>query len=1077
MIWCITAALAAAAQDVITVSGTVYEPDGQPAIGVSITVDGKPGVGVNTDLDGKYRIAVSPKGTLVVSYIGYETQKVRVDGHTTVNITLSDAKSVNLQEVVIVGYGTQKKINATGAVKTIDNSVLEARPVANAVQGLQGAVAGLNITNDAGGALGESMNINIRGVGSIGEGSSSQPLILIDGMEGDLSTINPNDIENISVLKDAAAASIYGSRAPFGVILVTTKGGEKGIRVQYSGNVRFQQPVSVPTMVDSRTFAYMVNEAYANSGNSSVPFSKGYINRLEQYQRGEIDYATEAQVSDPTKWKTNFESWGNTNWYDVYLKDHTFSQEHNLSVSGGSDKVTYYLSGNFMDQSGLFKYADEHYQRLAITGKTNIKFNKYVSLTWTSRIISTSNGKPSALNALFYHNLGRRYPTIPVYLPNGEYHPDSMIQPLSEGGRISSKQQQFYNQANLTIEPIKGWEIHADISSRIEHNPYTRQFIPTTYTGPDGASNYMLSLPGLNDKKVVNASNGTFTVWPSLGESWYEKANVSVNYFTTNFYTNYALTLKEKHNFKFLLGVQTEYYKTETDRMGSTNVLLDDVPFLPTEAGGEGTMISQKKGEWTSVGIFGRINYNYDDRYMVEINLRGDAASRFPKNQRWGVFPSFSVGWNIGQEHFWEPIATAGWHYFKLRASYGQLGNQNTSSFYPYYQQMSATSGELVLGGQQAVVLPMYQPYSTSLTWERIENAGAGVDVGLMNNRLTGSFDWYQRTTKDMVGPASSLPGVYGAAAPKTNNAELRTRGWELEVAWRDRINSDWSYGISASLSDYKTVVTKYDSADNSIFGWYEGKEYGTIYGYRTEGIAKNDAEMAAWLAKNPQTALGDKWGGGDIMYRDLDHNGEVSPGASTIDNHGDLDVIGNTTPRFAYSFTLEGAWRFIDIRAYFQGIGKRDFFIGNGVTNGPDYGTATFFGWGGAQWQFTLFEDHLNYFRYADSALGANMENPYYARLRYDKNNIWCSDRYVQNASYLRLKNLQIGFSLPKCKLSKYVKKARLYVSGENIFTITKLKILDPEALKTSDADYNGGAGKTYPQYRTWSIGLELTF
>lgn len=1069
-------ATVAAFAEEITVTGTVYEPDGEPAIGVSVKVLGQ-ALGVSTDIDGNFRIPVDSEGSLEVSYIGYQTQTVKINGRTHIDITLTDPTAQNLQEVVIVGYGTQKKINATGSVKTIDNSVLESRPVGNAVQGLQGAVAGLNITNDAGGALGESMNINIRGVGSIGEGSSSSPLILIDGMEGDLSTINPNDIENISVLKDAAAASIYGSRAPFGVILVTTKNGQKGTKVAYSGNLRFQQPVSVPKMVDSYTFANMVNEAYSNSGNASTPFSPSYMDRLLQYQQGLIDYATEAQTSDPSKWKTNFESWGNTDWYDVYLKNHTFSQEHNMSISGGGDNVTYYLSGNYLRQSGLFNFADEKYQRLALTGKVNIKFNNYVRLNWTTRIISTENDKPSALNALFFHNLGRRYPTIPLYTPTGEYHPDSMIQPLQNGGRVNSDTKQFYNQANLIIEPIKGWQIHADISSRIERNPYTRQFIPTTYEGPDGQSNYILSLFGLNDKKVVNTSNGTFTVWPALGESWYEKANASVDYFTTNFYTDYALTIKDKHNFKFLAGVQTEYYKTQTDRMGSNNILLDDVPFLPTEIGGAGTMISQKKGEWSSVGVFGRINYNYDDRYMAEVNLRGDAASRFPSDQRWGVFPSFSLGWNIAQEHFWEPIANAGWHYFKLRGSYGTLGNQNTTSFYPYYQQMASGGGELVLGGGQAVVLPMYTPYSTSLTWERIENIGAGIDIGLMNNRLTGSFDWYQRKTKDMVGPALSLPGIFGADAPKTNNAEMRTRGWEVEISWRDRINRDWSYGISASISDYKTIVTKYDSADNSIFGWYEGKEYGTIWGYKTAGIAKSDAEMAAWLANQSQTALGDKWGGGDIMYRDLDGNGEVSPGASTLDNHGDLAVIGNTTPRYAFSFTLESQWKFIDFRAYFQGIGKRDFFIGNGVTNGPDYGTASFFGWGGAQWQFSLFEDHLDYFRFADSALGANMDNPYYARLRYDKNNIWCSDRYIQSASYLRLKNLQVGFTMPKCKLSKYVQKARLYVSGENLFTLTKLRILDPEALSTSDSDYNGGAGKTYPQYRTWSVGLELTF
>jgi TonB-linked SusC/RagA family outer membrane protein len=1072
LILCLSTVAAAYADALV--KGVVYEPSGETAIAATVYEKGNPTGGVSTDIDGAFTLKVSSlNATLVVSYIGMETQEVALKGRDKVDITLKDSGGVNLDEVVVVGYGVQKKINATGSVKTIDNAVLESRPVANAVQGLQGAVAGLNITNDAGGALGESMNINIRGVGSIGEGSSSSPLILIDGMEGDLSTINPNDIANISVLKDAAAASIYGSRAPFGVILVTTKSGQKGTSVTYSGNVRIATPISVPKMLDSYTFALMVNESYANSGATNIPFSQSNLAKIKQYQMGLLSAGTEQKEDGTDEWKGNLVAWGNTDWYDVYLKNHTTSQEHNLSVSGGGDKVTYYLSGNFLDQNGLFNYADENYQRLALTGKTNIKFNKYVSLNWTTRIVSTDNDKPSALNSLFYHNIGRRYPTIPLTVPNGEYHEQSMVQALSQGGRISSKTQQFYNQANLLIEPIKDWQIHADISSRIEHNPYTRQFNPIYSTGPNGTVKYLQVLEGLNANKKVNTSTGSFTVIPAAGESYYEKANATVNYFSTNFYTDYSFKINENHNFKALVGVQTEYYHTETTRVASSNILLSNTPFLPSEIGGESTLISEKKGEWSSVGIFGRINYNYADRYMAEANLRGDAASRFPSNQRWGTFPSFSIGWNIAQEDFWENIRYKGFEYLKLRASYGTLGNQNTTSYYPYYQQMASNAGQLVLGGTQASVLPVYDPYSSSLTWEKIENVGAGIDWGFFSNRLTGAFDWYQRTTKDMVGPAMSLPGVYGADAPKTNNAELRTRGWEFEISWRDRIGKDFSYGISASLSDYKTVITKYDSPDNKISGWYQGKTYGDIWGYKVVGIAQSDAEMAEYLAQHSQSAIGDRWGGGDIMYMDIDNNGEVSPGAGTLDNHGDKVIIGNSTPRYAYSFTLEGAWKWIDFRAYFQGIGKRDFFVGDS----DGIGSATFFGWGGKQWQFSLFEQHLDYYRFADSELGANTD-AYYGRIRYDQNNIQASDRFIQNAAYLRLKNLQIGFSLPQnTKLARYVKKARLYFSGENLFTITKLKIFDPEALQTSDDTYDGGAGKTYPQYRTYSIGLELTF
>lgn len=1044
-----------------TVKGIVYEPTGDPAIGATVMEKGKPANGVTTGIDGDFTLKVSSSNaTIVVSYIGMETQEVKVAGKSNITVNLKN-KDTMLEELVVVGYGTQKKINATGAVKTIDSEVLESRPISNAVQGLQGTIAGLNITNDNGGGLGEEMSINIRGIGSIGEGSNSSPLILIDGMEGSLDLINPNDIENISVLKDAAAASIYGSRAPFGVILITTKGGEKGTRVNYTANVRIQQPIKVPNSVDSYTYALMVNDAYTNSGGTA-PFSKYYLDRLLSYQRGEIADETEAESS--TKWKTNQESWANNNWYDIFVKSATVSQEHNLSVSGGSDKVTYYLSANYMDQTGLFNYANEEYTRFALTSKVGVKFNKYVRLNWTTRFINIDNDKPSGLNATFYHNLGRRAPTLPLYNPTGEYHGESMVKTLTEGGRAKQLTRQLYNQASLVIEPIKGWQIHADVNSRIENNPYTRQFNPITETLPDGSVSYIQVINGVSEKHTI-ASDGNFTVQPAAGESYYEKANTSISYFSTNVYTDYTLDIGENHHFKFLVGEQSEYYRKETNRMASTNILLDDFPFIASEIGGESVMVSDKKGEWSSIGIFGRINYNFADRYMLEANLRGDGASRFPTNQRWGVFPSFSAGWNIAQEPFWEPWRRVV-EYLKFRGSYGELGNQNTTSYYPYYQQMSSTAGSLVIGGSQATVLPMYDPYSTSLTWERIVNVGAGVDWGLLRNRLTGSFDWYQRTTKDMVGPAQALSAVYGADAPSTNNAELRTRGWELEIAWRDRINKDFSYGVAFSISDYKTVITKYDSPDDAVSGWYEGKTYGDIWGYHVLGIAKSDAEMYEHLAKASQSSIGSNWGGGDVMYADLNGDGKVDEGSGTLDDHGDLYVIGNSTPRYSYSFTLEAQWKWIDIRAFFQGVGKRDVFFKN---------SATFWGFGGAQWQRSLYYDHLDYFRYAGAELGANLDS-YYGRLRYDSNNIQVSDRYLQNAAYLRLKNLQIGFNLPEgTKFAKYIRKARLYFSAENLFTITGLRIYDPEAVGSSDSEW--GPGKTYPQYRTFSVGLDLTF
>ena len=1044
----------------IKITGTVLDEMNEGLPGASVAVKGTT-TGTITDFDGNFSISVpGTKSVLVISFIGYQTKEIVVGNQKTIKVTMKDDAKM-IDEVVIVGFGTQKKINATGSVRTVDNKVLEARPVASAVQGLQGAVAGLNITNDAGGGLGQEMNINIRGIGSIGDGSISSPLILIDGMEGDLNTINPNDIENISVLKDAAAASIYGSRAPFGVILITTKTGEKGLRVNYTGNVRISQPVAVPNPVDSYTYALMVNDAYTNSGGNA-PFGQSQLNKILQYQRGELEYGIE-KAEGQNDWAWGQRSYGNTNWYDAFLKNFTTSQDHNLSVSGGCDKVNYYFSANYLDQSGLFRYADESYSRLAINGKVGVRFNKKVNLIWNTRLVVTDNDKPTALNDLFFHNLGRRSPLMPVMMPNGEYNKESLIPAIQNGGRNNSKNQQLYNQATLTYEPIKGWKIYADMNSRLESPRTSRQFKKLQYTLPDGGTQDFLVLEGVADKaEYSNTGDGTFVIQPAAGTNFLEKSNGYVNYFNTNIYTDYEKKFG-KHYLKFLIGGQSEYYYKETTRVATNNVLLDEKPFLSSTS--TKNLISDKLGEWASMGFFGRINYVYADRYMAEVNLRYDGASRFPSTQRWAFFPSFSLGWNIAQESFWRPLHDVGLEYLKIRGSYGKLGNQNTKSFYQFYQKMEAVPGSLILGGERANVLSVFDPYSTSLTWEKIENAGVGIDWGFFNNRLSGSFDWYQRTTKDMIGPAKALPAVFGGDAPKTNNAELRTRGWELEVAWRDRVNKDFSYGISASVSDYQTVITKYDSPDGNIDKWYKGKKYGEMWGYEVVGIAQNDREMAEYLAKHNQSAIGDKWGGGDLMYRDLDNDGYVDSGSGTLSDHGDLKVIGNSTPRFAYSFSLEAKYKFIDFRAFFQGIGKRDVFFKN---------SATFFGFA-SEWQRSLYTDHLDYFRYVGSELGANMDS-YYGRLRTDQNNIQVCDRFVQNGSYLRLKNIQIGFSLPeKTKISRYVKKARVYLSGENLFTITNLKIYDPEAVGSADDAY--GAGKTYPMYRVWSVGLELTF
>lgn len=1046
------------AQNLI-IKGRVLDEYKEGLPGTNISVKGTT-TGVTCDFDGNYSIAVPDKNAvLIFSFIGYKNQEVKVGNQTVINVQL-ESQSQMVDEVVIVGFGSQKKINATGAVKTIDNKALESRPITSAAEGLQGVIAGLNITNDMGGAPGQDMQINIRGLGSIGEGSSASPLVLIDGIEGDISSINPNDIQNISLLKDAAAAAIYGSRAPFGVLLITTKSGEKGTSFTYSGNMRISRPINLPDPVDSYTYALMVNDAFINAGEGAQ-FGEAQLNKILKYQRGELPFGTEKHPTQ-NQWLSGQQTFGNTNWYDEHINKVAISQEHNASLSGGGDKTTYYFSANYLNQNGMFRHADDFYNRFSINGKFNVKILEQLNFNWNTRLVVSENNKPTALNDLFFHNLGRRAPNVPVYLPNGEYNPESLIPALQEGGRNIAKNQVVYNQASLTYEPIKNWKIYGEIGSRLETPRDTRQIKTLETTLPDGTKEYVSVFEGVNDKSQVN-TNGSFTRQPAAGVNYYEKGNGFVSYLNSNIRTDYELT-KNKHYFKALVGMQTEYFKKEMTRVSSDEILIDDTPFLPSPTG-TNTMISERKGEWSTVGFFGRVNYSFDNRYMVEANVRTDGASRFPKDKRWGVFPSFSLGWNVAQEAFWSPLAEKGFETFKLRGSYGMLGNQNTTSFYPYFQQMESGRGNVVMDGSIVDKLPAPAPFSTNITWEKIENSGFGVDLGLFQNRFNATFDWYRRVTKDMVGPAKQLPNIFGATAPKENNAELTTKGWELEVSYRDRIGKNFTYDITATLSDYQSVVTKYDSPDGKLDGFYKGKNLGDIWGYQVEGIAKSDQQMNAWLGNSSQSSLGSNWGAGDFMYKDVDGTGSVDAGGNSVYDHGDLSIIGNGTPRYAYGIRLNMKYKFVDFGMFFQGIGKRDLFL---------KGSATFFGFS-APWQRTLLTDHLDYFRPAGDPLGANLDS-YYARLRTTENNRHVNDHYMQDASYLRLKNVQIGFTLPSnTKVSKYLKNARLYVSGENLLTFTKLMILDPEAVGSDASPY--GAGKTYPMNSVYSIGLSMTF
>lgn len=1029
-----------------TVRGRVVNKEGQPIPMATVTEKGTSNR-TSTNEDGEFTLNVAkPEVVLEVTSIGYSPQTAAATGQA-LTITLVEQEN-QMDEVIVVGYGQQKKVNLTGAVSTVSAKELEARPVQNAAQALQGLVPGLNVqTAGLGGELNQNMNINIRGAGTIGVGSSSAVLVLIDGMEGDINALNPNDIENITVLKDAAASSIYGSRAPFGVILVTTKSGKSGkTLVNYNNNFRFSKPRGLPTMLDSKTFAYYFNEVKANDGEQAV-FSQEALERIIAYQKGEI--TTVSQPDANGKWQYYGGSNGNTNWFDEVYRDYSPSHEHTLSANGGTDKVNFYSSLNLMDQSGLNKYADDKFKRYSFSNKVNVKLHEKIDLMSNTRFVREDYGKAGHMNDLYYHNIARRWPTVPVRDDNGHFTDPSELAQMTEGGRSKLVKDYLYQQVQLQVKPTQNWNITGNVNYRtINHNGHNEVLKAFAYD---------------KDNNPYPVAVG----WNSAGYTSVSESNRKDEYFSTNLFTDYTLNVADDHNFKFLLGFNSELNKYSTLNGSMSDLISDNVPTLNTAT--LNPLTSGQYQHWATAGFFGRINYNYKEKYLFEANGRYDGSSRFPKDLRWNLFPSFSAGWNVANEDFWtweEAISV-----FKLRGSYGELGNQYTDNWYPFYPTLPFTvnGNTWLLNGQKQNLAGAPGLIASTLTWERVSSWNVGFDLQALNNRLGIGFELYQRNTYNMIGPAPELPVILGTAVPRLNNAEMNSKGVELEVNWKDNIGN-FNYAVRGVFSDDRQTVTQYPNLTGTLDTWYNGQRVGEIWGYTTVGLAKTQEEMDAHLAHTKQN-FASQWLAGDIMYQDLNGDGMVSAGSNTITEHGDLSIIGNRMPRYRYSLDLSGSYKGFDFRMFFQGVGKRDH-----MPNGP-----YFWGANGGMWQSAGFEENLDFFRDENSVmvqngvLGVNLDS-YLPRPYFNTGkNQNTQTRYLQNAAYLRLKNAQIGYTFNSARLSNIgVSKIRLYVSGENLLTFTKMaKVFDPETVGLG----GWNDGKTYPFSTVYSFGLNINF
>lgn len=1036
-------------------SGLVTDSKGEALIGVAVSVKGTT-IGASTDLDGKFILDNVKEGDILLfQSIGYKTVELTWNGNP-LNVIMEDDTEL-LDEVVVVGFGTQKKIDLTGAVASVDTKALDSRPVTSVGQALQGVVPGLNISMPSqGGRLDATPSFNIRGTGNLGTGSSASPLILIDGVEGDINTLNPQDIASISVLMDAASSAIYGSRAPFGVVLVTTKKGEKGrASITYSNNFRWSRPTRIPDMMDSYRWALYMNAGQMNNGydNYSV-INQQTVENIQKYMAGEIDTTCDLNGSQAGNlYPFNTTTWANVNWPRLFLDKTSFGHEHNLSVSGGTDRVQYYVSGAFMTQDGQLNFSDESKTRYNVSGRVSADITKWLRIEFNSRFTREEISMPSYIKLngdTFFQEITKLHPNMPLTDPNGHYTRNPKIPQLQQGGRSDTVQDTYFTQGSLIITPVKGLTIVGDLAFRggSYQNKYNKAKV---------------FLYDKNDQPVQEQWQGG-SVTEAAGQTMVYSEVWQNQLLTSSAYAEYA-AVWGRHNFKAMAGYNSESYFINSMNMQRNDVISDSLPTINTATGetsGTNTM-----SDWSTLGYFARINYNFAERYLLQVSFRRDGSSRFRKGSRWVNSPSVSLAWNIANEPFWGNAKD--WvNLLKIRGSWGSLGNQNTNNWYPTY----ATQG-FTVGSPDTGSVWLLSPDSKSnsagapgmvalgLTWEKIYSYNVGLDWGAFDNRFTGYFNWFIRDTEDMVGPAEEISPIVGTSAPSMNNTSLRTRGWELQLEWRDHIG-DFNYNVAFNLSDSRSFVTEYPNASNSLNTYYVGQEIGEIWGYVTEGIAKTQEEMDEHLAYVDQSRLQGVggWGAGDIMYKDVDGDGEITTGESTVDDSGDWVKIGNNTPRYRFGLNIGGEYKGLDFSIFFQGVGKRDYWLeGMG-----------FWGQAGGLWSSTAYETHFDYFRPEGDPLGANLD-AYYPRPRFENGqNRQRQSGYLQDASYIRLKNVQIGYTLPQHITRKAaIERLRVFFSADNIWTGTKLiENYDPEALSNN---------LIYPLSFTLSCGINLTF
>ena len=1070
-------------------SGVVLDATDAPLIGVAVIVDGTTN-GVVTAEDGSFYLKVPASDVVLnVSSLGYETKLVTVNAEqNNIRIYLAEDKML-IEETVVVGYGTQKKVNLTGAIGVVDSKELENRTAHNLTTMLQGAVPGLNISTSSGNP-GSTGSVNIRGVGSINGGD---PLVMIDGAEGDLSRVNPADVESISVIKDAAAAAVYGARAAFGVILITTKKGDETegkSTVRYSGRFGWESPT---TSTDYETTGYWsvyaANLFYSAENSKYLPYDEYDMQQLLLRVNDKTPHPDRPWVVvENHEGKDRYKYYANTDWYHELFRDEHPVTQHQISFSGGNKAVKYYISGAFDRQEGIMKQNHDVFNKYNLRSKIDFKINKWARLSNNTSFYSSTYdyiGAGNVQNAIAYSNR-HGLACFPLKNPDGTWVgelPDYFTYRVANGRHIIygndnnvnyEKKTDFANTTELTITPVKKFKLIANFTYRFHQNRDTHRSTNMIYgISPDGTLKSYTKDAGEN----------------SLTESF-----ATYNYLAANVFGTYEDTFKDAHHVTAMAGFNYETrhrkdvwakgYHLLSDSLSDLDLVGTD-PFENSETFGQRiTDVTGGQTEYALAGFFARLNYDYKGKYLVELAGRYDGSSRFAPGSRWGFFPSGSIGWRISEEDWFTPAKNLVSN-LKLRASVGSLGNQNVDN-YAYMRLVNVNKKfDNFYFGETTTNAPysnLTAPNASDLTWETSYQYNFGIDLGMFDDRLTFTGEFFMRDTKGMLTQSITLPSVYGAKEPKTNSADLRTLGYELSLSWRDQIDlggRPFGYHVRATVSDFSSTITKFDNPGKTFAkDYYEGMKLGEIWGFEVDKLFESDAEAKAYEEQVnyytyfSKTRLVGGLMAGDLRYVDLDEDGEITIGENSVVDPGDRKILGNSLASLQYGLTLGFDYAGFDFSMFLQGTGNHYWY--------PSPSFQPF--WGNYSLGYATYLPK----NYLDNVWAEDNQDAYFPRPRvkeaYTEKSLLrtVNSRYLQNKRYLRLKNLTVGYTLPKKWTKKIgLDKLRVYFAGENLHYWSPLKkntlYVDPEAAyNRSNENLDSGF---YPWQKSYMFGVDITF